>query len=113
MRQPDAAQSCIDEFEAGHLVDITTQEEQNYLAKILTEKRSDDVWIGLTSTAKSEPLFWSDGSAPNFTAWDIDGNGVRNEDEKCVRMRADRNYKWDDRSCTEYDFGYVCEFQRK
>ena len=112
MQQAEAVKSCIDEFEAGHVVDITTQNEQDYLAGILSNVSSEDVWIGLTSTAKNNSLFWSDGSALNFTAWDMGGNGVRNEDEQCVRMRADSNYKWDDRSCNKY-FGYVCEFQRK
>ena len=88
-------------------MDITTQEEQTYLAGILANESSDDVWIGLTSSAKFKPLFWSDGSALNFTAWDING---RNENERCVRMIRLHNYKWGDRPCS-IKFGYVCEFE--
>ena len=88
-------------------MDITRQEEQTYLAGILTNENSNDVWIGLTSSAKNKPLFWSDGSALNFTAWDKDG---RNENERCVRMVRANNYKWGDRRCSK-TFGYVCEFE--
>ena len=89
-------------------MDITTHEEQDYLVEILSEESSGDVWIGLTSSAIAEPLFWSDGSALNFTAW---VEHARNENEMCVRMRASENFKWDDRPC-DYNFGYLCEFQR-
>ena len=107
MQQSSAAEACTD-F-GGHLVDITTQEEQDYLAGVLSERNSSDVWIGLTSSTKGGPLFWSDGSSLEFKAWDILG---RNENQTCIRMNNAYNYRWGDRGCN-WSYGYVCELAGK
>ena len=103
----DARDECT--REGGHLVDVTTQEEQDYLAEILTAAGSDDVWLGLTGSEDHAPLFWTDGSPLNFTAWDSNG---RNKGETCVKMNIAENYKWGDKSCS-HSTGYVCEFESK
>ena len=88
-------------------MDITTQDEQDFLANTLSTVGSKDVWIGLTSSANSKSLIWTDGSALSFTAWDKNG---RDENESCVRMVHYHSYKWGDRPCST-KFGYVCEFE--
>ena len=103
----DAREACTQE--GSHLVDIATQEEQDYLVGILSAVDSDDVWLGLTGSALNAPLYWTDGSPLNFTAWDKWG---RNQGEICVRMTKLFTYKWGDKGCS-YSNGYVCEFECK
>ena len=87
--------------------DITTQEEQDYLAGVLSDENSENVWIGLTSSEENRPLYWSDDSALSFTAWNVYGRG---RNQSCIRMTRDSNYKWGDTPC-ERSNGYVCEFE--
>ena len=89
--------------------DITTQAEQDYLVGILDAVNSGDVWIGLTGSGTNAPLFWTDGSALNFTAW---GGSGRDEGSICVRMNDGANYRWGGKSCS-YNYGYVCEYECK
>ena len=107
MSQSSAAQACSDFQVGGHLVDIDTQEEQDYLAGVLSGQNSSDVWIGLTSSTEGGPLYWSDGSALTFTAWDKYG---REQNRSCIRMNGAYNYRWNDKHCDMF-LGYVCEFE--
>ena len=90
-------------------MDIKTQEEQDYLDTILSAVGSGDVWVGLTGSEDNAPLYWTDGSPLNFTAWDLHG---RNKGGTCVRMNRDDNYRWGDQICSHF-YGYVCEFESK
>ena len=103
----EARSACTQE--GSHLVDITTQEEQDYLAEILDAVNSSDVWIGLTGSGTNAPLYWTDGTPLDFTAWDDIG---RNEGGTCVRMNDEFNYRWGDRSCST-EYGYMCEYECK
>ncbi|XP_072016750.1 snaclec purpureotin subunit beta-like [Amphiura filiformis] len=91
----------------SHLVDITSQEEQDFLAGKLDSQGSGDAWIGLSSQNISGPLYWTDGSPLDFEAWTFVG---RNDGGTCIRMSAWTG-KWGDRPCdTKYRF--VCEFEK-
>ena len=90
-------------------MDITTQEEQDYLAGILSAAGSGDVWIGLTGSEYHAPLYWTDGTPLNFTAWDTWG---RNDGGTCVRMNDGSNYRWGDKGCST-QYGYMCEYECK
>ena len=103
----EAREACTQE--GSHLVDITTQAEQDHLAGILSDVNSDDVWIGLTGSGKNAPLFWTDGSALDFTAWDSYG---RDQGKTCVRMTRRSGYKWGDIWC-DTRYSYMCEYECK
>ena len=69
----EAAETCAEAN--SHLVDIKSEEEQNFLAEILAELGSDDVWIGLQNESGEasgvrEEYTWPDGSQLNYTNWD-------------------------------------------
>ena len=103
----EAREACAQE--GSHLVDITTQAEQDYLVGILDAVNSGDVWIGLTGSKTGGPLFWTDGSPLNFTAW---GGGGRDEGSTCVRMNDYNDYEWGDKSCS-VTYRYMCEYECK
>ena len=90
-------------------MDITTQAEQNYLAGLLDAEDSGDVWIGLTGSGTNAPLYWMDGSALDFEAWDFHG---RDNGETCVRMTQWSGYNWGDKNCST-KYGFVCELECK
>ncbi|XP_072050865.1 uncharacterized protein [Amphiura filiformis] len=105
----------------AHLVDITSQSEQNFVADLLENnpeiQRLKDIhiaenvgaWIGLmvSDRTPSRELVWSDGTSLGFTAWDpVRG---RNEPQvDCVRMDSEFQFKWGDRDC-RLRYSFVCE----
>ena len=107
----EARSACTQE--GSHLVDIKTQAEQDYLAGILDDVNSGEVWIGLTGSGEGAPLYWTDGTPLDFDAW-IPLGGGRNDGDggTCIRMNHWFNYRWGDKSCST-DYGYVCEFECK
>ena len=107
MTNPDARSQC--EQEGSHLVDVTTQAEQDYVVGILSAADSNDVWLGLTGSEDYGLLYWTDGSPLDFTAWDSRG---RNQGQTCIKMNRADSYKWGDRECS-YSAGYLCEFESK
>ncbi|XP_072036319.1 uncharacterized protein [Amphiura filiformis] len=91
----------------SHLVDITSQEEQYFLAGKLNSQGSGDAWIGLSSQNNDDPLYWTDDSPLDFEAWDSYG---RNDGGTCIRMNDGSNYRWGDKECST-NYRFVCEFE--
>ena len=107
----DAAKTCAEAN--SHLVDIKSEEEQHFLAEILTDLGIDDIWIGLQDqsdgdSGEREEYSWPDGSPLNYTNWDE--NPKRPDHKLCVRMKAKTNYSWGEYSCTG-KYWFVCEMQ--
>ncbi|XP_072037188.1 uncharacterized protein [Amphiura filiformis] len=101
----DASKTCT--AANSHLVDITSQEEQDFLVGQLTSQGDGSAWIGLSSQNTNDPLYWTDSSPLDFEAWDSDG---REEGGTCIRMSKWSNYEWDDRTCSKV-YRFFCEFE--
>ena len=113
----EASEICREDL--SHLVDITSQPEQDFVANLLDENEEiqwkrkyenpKDVgaWIGLMVSDVTGEFEWTDGSPLDFKAWDpFDG---RNEPEvNCVRMDSRFDFQWGDRNC-RHRFSFVCE----
>ena len=86
----------------GHLVDITSPEEQKFVTRLLEENNVTEIWIGLLKT-----LVWSDGSPFVHEPW----QEIETTDgASCFRLRKSRSMRWDDKPCGE-TFRSICEYE--
>ncbi|XP_072045742.1 macrophage mannose receptor 1-like [Amphiura filiformis] len=104
LNRPDAMSACASD--GGHLADITSMEEQEFIVSILKASGAGDAWFGLLQYK----FIWSDRSPLLPKTWhDI----YTNEDAICMYLREESGYDWHDRLCVDYRYKYksVCEFQ--
>ena len=126
----------------GHLVSITSEDEQKFIESIIKDTGKMGYWIGLYRDGDS--WSWTDGSEYSFTAWDTDDlwgtpkpdNHYGNEDYVCIysdtKIYKDSEGKdawkqnfggWDDtahdpfsydHNSEEFDIsGFICEWDEK
>ena len=110
----DAAWSvAVDECEAraGHLVTITTAQENAFVWDNLYD--GDKLWIGGSQPEGSgEPLGgwgWVTGEPWSYANWETDEPNDADQNEDCAEMWADVPGTWNDNTCTE-DRHFVCEW---
>ena len=94
----EAAAEC----RPGHLVDITSREEKNFVSGLVNRSEAGGAWIGLLKTLK-----WSDGPLFVHEPWQ---NIVTNDAHSCFRLRSDRDYRWDDYDCDSM-IKFVCKYE--
>lgn len=102
-----AYQSCVEMF--GHLVTITSAEENAAVAKIVTN-HGGAAWLGgVRSSTDYSKFIWVTGEDMTYTNWqsgepnDLDG-------EQCIHMYASSG-KWNDFDYTNTSAtAYVCEW---
>lgn len=98
-----AVRKCLDLN--SKLVDIKSQQENNFLAKHITDRGFTSSWIGLSDLDVEDVFVWTDGVHANFTSWGgSEPNG--GERENCVRL--DSNSKWVDNECSG-GWRFICE----
>ena len=98
------ANSRCQQFLQGHLVDITSLGEQQFVEKLLSDSDVQDAWFGLRRL-----LTLSDDSYLEPATWQ---NIVADDDSTCFQIHFNRGYfedrKWLDVPCDE-DYGFICE----
>ncbi|XP_053379574.1 uncharacterized protein DDB_G0271670-like isoform X3 [Mercenaria mercenaria] len=99
----------------GHLADIGSQQEQDFLYHFLEGIKSHTVWLGLHDRNEEEKFEWTSGSPVVYTYWKHDRkDGFYHNKQDCVYMTA--NGTWDDIYCgsdgvsTTYLHAYVCQY---
>ena len=99
----EAKEKC--EAEGGHLVTITTQEEQQFIDILNSRKRV--LWIGLYREMNSDEWNWITGEGNEYINW-LDGE-PSNGEETAASVRPDR---WNDlrEGSTGEIEGYICEW---
>lgn len=98
---------------SGHLVSITSLDEEEFLANTVKAINDTDLtthaWIGLNDQQKEGTFQWSDGSPIDFIYWNIgEPNNVASED--CVELV--KGTYWNDILCSE-SFPYICKYPRR
>lgn len=94
----------------GHLVSISSADEQAFVSTIVDDEVSDaamppGAWIGLGKASASAPYAWTDGEPLSFTNW-ATGSPTGKE---CVFMYTDKlGNRWDDFQCI-VNAPHVCE----
>ena len=101
----DAKRIC--ESLGGHLVTITSSEENN-LVKALASKAQNDVWYGATNKETNGKWTWVTGEDFVFSDW---GDGEpNNKGGEQYYLQLLRKNQWDDECNTDYQ-SFICEFE--
>ena len=104
------AAKYICELRGGHLVTITSEEENSF---VRSATENADVWIGLSDSAHEEQWAWVTGEEYAYNKW-LSGqpDNYTANDEGCenyVHLRGDGTWN-DNMGCNLYPF--VCEIDR-
>ncbi|XP_060555854.1 macrophage mannose receptor 1-like isoform X1 [Ruditapes philippinarum] len=105
---PTAEQNC--NSAGGHLVDISTRLEQEFLYNFLQTYYRHSIWIGLSDIQNEAHFKWSSGERFYFVNW---ANHTHFSDslEDCVVMDMHlHDGRWDDRECMFEAYPYICQF---
>jgi hypothetical protein len=103
----DAQARCMDL--GGYLTEIDSAEENQWLRDNL--QAPFELWIGLSDRAVEGDFRWIDGSALDFTDWDLFEPNDANGSEDCVELRVDGTGfadGWNDQDCAE-ERDSICE----
>ena len=100
-----AASACT--IDQTHLADITSAEEQAFVAKLLREAGGEDAWFGLTLL---DTFSWSDGSIFSNDSWyDL----TSTSHTICFRLQKQttESYILSDGWACEHTSRYICEYK--
>ena len=100
---PAARQFC--EARDGHLVTITSREENAFVRKT-ARARNWNVWLGMTDDKHERRWEWVTGEPVVFGDWSPNNPSNSNEREHYAILSRDLSYRWDDR--IEDDVGKSC-----
>ncbi|XP_072045434.1 uncharacterized protein [Amphiura filiformis] len=102
----EAREAC--ESDGGHLADIRSSDENEFIIRIIKASGGGTTWFGLLEDSNTPGEYiWSDRSPLIHEAWhDIDTD----RDDICMRLRRGSDYAWRDDNCDD-DNRFVCELQ--
>ncbi|CAG5132628.1 unnamed protein product [Candidula unifasciata] len=102
-----AQASC--QLYGARLIQVDSQEKQEWLEKTLKETNLNNVWIGGTCRLHQSTWFWVPSYRPikNYTNW-LAGQPGNPSAEQCIQVYSGYQYKWNDLSCLTA-LQYVCE----
>lgn len=105
----EAKQYC--EELGGHLVSITSKEENNFIFKRIIKKVNKNVMIGLSDAHEEGTWEWVTGEPFNYSNWSSgEPNNEFNEDY--VLMNSD-NGKWNDGHLERENWNFICEWDKE
>lgn len=90
----DAEQYCKDI--GGHLVTITSKEENEFVYKLVNHGNKDAYWLGLNDAITEGDFYWVTFEPVTYTNWNS-GEPNNRDDEDFAEMRRN-NGKWNDNS---------------
>ncbi|MBW2037054.1 MAG: C-type lectin domain-containing protein [Deltaproteobacteria bacterium] len=104
----------------GHLVTISSEEENQRVTELQVAVGGNGIWIGLTDAAREGSWVWITGEPVTYTNWwkgqPDDCWGI----EDCAHIEPVGEifciWRWNDLNCgatarlSGYPFGYVCEY---
>merc|ERR1712137_1127000 len=97
--------------EASHLVEIETDEENDFISKFGGFLKSPAYWIGLTDEAVEHSWMWlNSNTAANYTSW-YKGRPNGQRARNCAEMIAAYGFAWFDTACTTAHAA-ICERRR-
>jgi hypothetical protein len=116
MSGTDAEEYCQEQGEEGHLVRISSDEENESVAELVWDELGEvpepEVWIGLNDLSDEGSHIWYDGSGSEYRNW---GPGQPNNsgESDCVTLSLIDEDGWDnmwnDEQCPRSDLHGVCQ----
>jgi len=115
-----AESACLDL--GGHLVAISSQQEDQRVTELQAAAGGDPVWIGLNDLDQEGSWEWTTGEPVTYTNW-APGEPNDADGEDCVHVEGAAHpvhaWRWNDLSCHrstrdypsgDYPLGYICEY---
>jgi len=109
----------------GHLLTITSENEHNFVSKLLEDTGIDAVWLGAqdeptegtwtwTSGPEKGVVFWKDGSTQTFSRWrELEPNNVNNENCAIIsRNILSGDVSWNDVNCESLSYSVVVKYPK-
>ncbi len=110
------------ESQGGHLVTITSADEQQFVSSIASHSSKKNVWLGATKNSDGK-YAWVTGEPAQFSNWSDGEPSNYNNSENCVMMYTYSNSlvslgEWNDVASTGgtvsgftiEDIGFICEW---
>ncbi|MBQ3264332.1 MAG: RICIN domain-containing protein [Ruminococcus sp.] len=106
----EAFQFC--EQQGGHLVTITSQEEQSFINNMLTHAANKRVWAGAVDVYTEGKWQWITGESFSYKNW---GSGEpNNSGDEDYLMLSKSDGAWNDVADifnnTDYGYSFICEY---
>jgi hypothetical protein len=95
----------------GHLVSITSQDEQDFIEALIGRELdyTEGFWIGLHDQEQEGNYLWTTGEPFGYENWRNGEPNNYNSSEHCVLIRA--LFEWNDLFCTtDKKLSYIVEF---
>lgn len=102
----DEAQKRCKEL-GGHLVTITSQEEQDAVISLQKKGKKENYYIGLSDTSQEGNFQWVTGETTNFSLWESGQPDNWQGNENYVHLMPDG--KWNDVERNQR-YGFICEY---
>lgn len=102
----DEAQKRCKEL-GGHLVTITSQEEQDAVIDLQKKGKKENYYIGLSDTSQEGNFQWVTGETTNFSLWESGQPDNWQGNENYVHLMPDG--KWNDVERNQR-YGFICEY---
>ena len=103
----DAKTDC--EANGGHLVTISSEEEQKTIQKLFSYDSSTTAWIGATDEETEGEWTWCTGEEFSYTNWNS-GEPNNDNEEDYAGIYID-NFKWNDWGSSQ-SLKYICEWEQ-
>lgn len=120
MNWHDAKEYC--ESQGGHLVTITSADEQQFVSTMASHSSKKNIWLGATKNSDGK-YSWVSGEPAQFSNWSKGEPSNYNNSEDCVMMYTYSNSmvnlgEWNDVASTGGtvdgfkldDIGFICEW---
>ncbi len=91
----------------GHLVTITSQSENDFIAELVPD--DSHAWVGLSDVDSEGDYTWVTGEMYNYTNWDINQPGNSNNQDY-VEFNGHNNQWYDKSNDYHLNTGYVIEY---
>ena len=89
----------------GHLASVHSAQEQTFVSDLRPDKKQP-VWLGGSDSAEENKWVWTDGTKFEYTNW-VPGEPNDGGNEDCLEV----GHMWNDRSCNNYMYKFICKKQ--
>ena len=98
----------------GHLADISTYEENEFIKQLISKGEKTGYWLGATDEISEGEWKWVTGAAFSFTDWYGDNPNNTNGTEHYLEIRKDYDNQWNDDTIDKFSSsvllsqGFIC-----
>lgn len=104
--------NLFSEFVGGHLVTITSEEEQQKVIELIANGARSSYWLGATDTNRDRIFSWVTGEVFSYTNWFSNQPDNFIYREFFLEMRSTYNWQWNDvsdRGASQEYNGFIVE----